>query len=60
MGDRKAKAVIPGKLKSAAREVTAPPVALNLDPFYRQYTTVGRYPIVSSDKVSKYALQEAA
>jgi hypothetical protein len=40
--------------------VTAPPASLNLDPFYSKHVNVGGYPIVSSDKVSDYALLEAA
>ena len=36
--------------------VTAPPGALNLDPFYKKYISAKGYPIVSSDKVSDYAL----
>lgn len=33
---------------------------MNLDPFYRKYISAGGYPIVASDKVSDYALREAA
>jgi len=47
---------------SAAGEfvVTAPPADMNADPFYRKYIDAGGYPIVSSEKVSDYALKEAA
>ena len=40
-------------------KVTAPPAALNLDPFYKKYISAKGYSIVSSDKVSDYALYEA-
>ena len=40
-------------------KVTVPPAALNLDPFYKKYISAKGYPIVSSDKVSDYALYEA-
>ena len=40
-------------------KVTAPPAALNLDPFYKKYISAKGYPIISSDKVSDYALYEA-
>ena len=40
-------------------KVTAPPAVLNLDPFYKKYISAKGYPIVSSDKVSDYALYEA-
>ena len=32
--------------------VTAPPAALNLDPFYKKYISAKGYPIISSGKVS--------
>jgi hypothetical protein len=41
-------------------KVTSPPAALKLDPFYKKYISANGYPIVSSDKVSDYALYEAA
>ncbi len=41
-------------------QVTAPPAELKLDPFYAKYISANGYPIVSSGKVSDYALQEAA
>jgi arylsulfatase A-like enzyme len=40
--------------------VTAPPPELGVDPFYKKYTSVRGYPIVASEKVSDYALKEAA
>lgn len=43
--------------------VTVPPAAevkrLNLDPFYRKHLSVNGFPVVSSEKVSDYALLEA-
>jgi len=45
-------------------EVTAPPESeiarLDLDPFYEKYLSADGFPIVSSAKVSDYALKEAA
>ncbi len=41
-------------------EVTAPPAAMKLSPFYRKYVSASGYPIVSSSKVNDYALKEAA
>ena len=38
----------------------APPESLNLDPFYEKYIESNGYPIVSSGRVSDYALMEAA
>lgn len=45
---------------SASYEVTVPPAELKLDPFYTKYVSASGYPIVSSAKVSDYALREAA
>lgn len=44
----------------ACYEVTAPPAELKLEPFYAKYVSASGYPIVSSAKVSDYALKEAA
>ena len=44
----------PAPLPPAVRE------AFDLDPFYQQWIDVGGFPIVSSEKVSPYALKEAA
>ena len=41
-------------------EVTGPPAALKLDPFYKKYVSAHGYPIVASEKVNDYALKEAA
>ncbi len=47
-----------------ASEVMPPPPSeierLGLDPFYRKYLSAGGFPVVSSEKVSDYALYEAA
>lgn len=42
--------------------VTAPPkdLPIKLDPFYKKYVSVGGFPIISSQKVSDFALLEAA
>ncbi len=40
--------------------VEKPPAALQLPPFYRKYVEANGYPIVSSGKVSDFALKEAA
>lgn len=45
---------------SAAFVVSTPPPSLQLSPFYKKYLSAHGYPIVSSDKVSDYALKEAA
>lgn len=49
---------------SQAGEVGAPPASeverLGLDPFYEKYLGYRGFPIVASDKVSDYALKEAA
>jgi hypothetical protein len=41
-------------------KVIAPPQNYNLDPFYKKCVLVDGLPIVASDKVSDYALKEAA
>ena len=41
-------------------EVTAPPAELKLPEFYKKYISANGYPVVSSEKVSDYALKEAA
>lgn len=41
-------------------EVTSPPAAMKLSPFYRKYVSASGYPIVSSGAVNDYALKEAA
>jgi len=41
-------------------EVTAPPADMKLPEFYKKYVSAGGYPVVSSEKVSDYALKEAA
>ncbi|MFK7820803.1 MAG: hypothetical protein AB8G99_18940 [Planctomycetaceae bacterium] len=41
-------------------KVTTPPEQLKLNDFYKKYVSANGYPIVSSDKVSDYALKEAA
>ncbi|MEQ1841154.1 MAG: hypothetical protein ABL994_12155, partial [Verrucomicrobiales bacterium] len=47
-----------------AAEVSPPPprevARLKLDPFYRKYLSADGFPIVSSEKVSDYALHEVA
>jgi len=43
-----------------AADVTTPPAELKLPAFYKKYISANGYPIVSSDKVSDYALKEAA
>ncbi len=40
--------------------VTEPPKSAGLDPFYKKYLELDGLPIVSSSKVSDYALKEAA
>ncbi|MHC4909079.1 MAG: metallophosphoesterase [Planctomycetota bacterium] len=40
--------------------VTAPPAAMDLDPFYAKFVSASGYPIVSSERVDDYALMEAA
>jgi hypothetical protein len=41
-------------------QVTAPPAALGLDPFYTKYVSAHGLPVVGSAKVSDHALREAA
>ena len=41
-------------------KVSEPPANLKLDPFYKKYVSAGGYPVVSSERVSDYALKEAA
>jgi hypothetical protein len=45
---------------SPAFKVTAPPVEMKLDSFYKKYVSANGYPIVSSEKVADHALLEAA
>jgi len=45
---------------AAALEVTAPPTSLDLPDFYKKYVSAGGYPVVASEKVSDWALKEAA
>ena len=59
VGDRSSRAVIPQSSQQEERSVTAPPPELDLDPFYKKYISVGGYPVVSSERVSDYALLEA-
>ncbi|NQT40617.1 MAG: amidohydrolase family protein, partial [Planctomycetes bacterium] len=40
--------------------VAEPPESLGLDPFYKKHVGVGGFPVVSSARVSDYALLEAA
>ncbi len=51
-------------VSAADDEVTQPPTAeverLDLDPFYGKYLEVDGFPIVASEKVSDFALREAA
>ena len=46
--------------RSQELKVTSPPAELKLDPFYKKYVSAGGYPVVSSEKVSDYALKEVA
>ncbi|MEZ6123804.1 MAG: hypothetical protein R3C49_11585 [Planctomycetaceae bacterium] len=43
-----------------AGEVTPPPENLNLSAHYKKYISANGYPIVASERVSDYALKEAA
>jgi len=45
---------------SAEIPITAPPSEMKLPAFYAKYISANGYPIVSSSKVSDYALKEAA
>ncbi|QDU28362.1 hypothetical protein ETAA8_34620 [Anatilimnocola aggregata] len=47
-------------LHAAEYEVTAPPAELKVPAFYKKYVDVEGYPIVASEKVSDYAIKEAA
>lgn len=47
-------------LSAAASDVTTPPPELKLPAFYKKYISANGYPIVSSERVSDYALKEAA
>ena len=49
-----------GSTEPVRNRVALPPIELGLDPFYQKYIDVGGYPVVSSEKVSDYALLEAA
>lgn len=40
--------------------VAAPPKSLHLNPFYKKYVSASGIPVVSSEKVSDFALREAA
>jgi hypothetical protein len=44
----------------AESPVAGPPAQLQLSPFYQKHISANGYPIVSSEKVSDYALKEAA
>ena len=48
------------KDQSAQFEVTAPPVTLEVDPFYKKFVSADGLPVLSSEKVNDYALREAA
>jgi RNA polymerase sigma factor (sigma-70 family) len=53
----------PGPASAEAEEpprVTAPPKGLHCDPFYQKYLSAGGVPVISSEKVSDRALEEAA
>ena len=41
-------------------EVTTPPEELELNDFYKKYCSASGYPVVSSERVSDFALKEAA
>ena len=45
---------------SSVYQVTEPPASLNLNEFYGKYVDASGYPVVSSSRVSDYALKEAA
>jgi len=51
---------VQGKEPSNKFEVTEPPAELKLDAFYKKHINVHGYRVLSSDKVSDYALLEAA
>lgn len=46
--------------EKATSPIGPPPASLKLSPFYKKYISAKGYPIVSSEKVSDYALKEAA
>jgi len=64
MGGCGAGIVASGTQPTPAARVTAPPdevvKSFKLDPFYRKYITAGGIPVISSARVSDYALLEAA
>ncbi|MDA0812217.1 MAG: hypothetical protein O3C21_07525, partial [Verrucomicrobia bacterium] len=65
IGDGMAKAMLElmaggSKDQSAQFEVTAPPVTLEVDPFYKKFVSADGLPVLSSEKVNDYALREAA
>ena len=41
-------------------EVSAPPAGENVPGFHKKFIRAGGYPIVASERVNDYALQEAA
>lgn len=45
---------------SAVSDISPPPAEWKLDPFYKKHISANGYPIVSSARVSDYALKEAA
>lgn len=47
-------------LSAATYQITKPPAHLELSDFYRKHVSASGYPVVSSAKVSDYALKEAA
>jgi len=49
-------------LRAASEDfkVTEPRADLKVNPFYKKYISAGGYPVVASEKVSDYALKEAA
>lgn len=55
-----AAALLATPVDSPELRVTEPPKSAGLDPFYKKYLDLNGLPIVSSDKVSDYALKEAA
>ncbi|MHC4880014.1 MAG: hypothetical protein ACYTGL_26480 [Planctomycetota bacterium] len=52
--------IVSSHLAFAETPVTAPPDSLEFDPFYQKHISANGYPIVASEKVSDYALREAA
>jgi hypothetical protein len=49
-----------GATNVALPEITAPPAALNVPSFHKKFISANGYPIVASERVSDYALREAA